>query len=111
MSINMENRTLFTVAYCVDKPGAEAAEERQKYMQGHLDHVASLVDEILVAGPMFADDKKTVVGSILIYKTDDVATARKYLEGDPYFKANIWESVSINTFRGALGESVGGIAY
>lgn len=105
------NRTLFVMAVCKDRPGQEAIDAREEFMQGHLEHVESILDHILVAGPIFADDQKTLIGSNLIYKTDDKEQARKWLESDPYFKAPIWESVEFHLFRGALGEAVGGITY
>lgn len=105
------NRKLFVMAVCKDRPGQEAIDARAKFMRGHLDHVERIMEHILVAGPVFADDQKTVIGSTLIYKTSDREQAREWLAADPYFKAPIWESVEFHLFRGALGEAVGGITY
>lgn len=105
------NRKLFVMAVCTDRPGQEAQDARLEFMQGHLDHVETILDHILVAGPVFADDGKTIIGSTLIYKTDDKEQARKWLEADPYFKAPIWQSVEFHLFRGALGDAVGGVTY
>ncbi len=104
-------RTLFVMAVCKDKPGQEAIDAREEFMLGHLNHVENIQDHILVAGPVFAEDQKTIIGSTLIYKTDQIDTARNWLEADPYFKAPIWETVEFHLFRGALGEAVGGITY
>lgn len=110
--INTEsNRTLFVMAVCKDLPGAEAQQARDEYMAGHLEHVEAIQDHILVAGPIFGEDQKTLIGSTLIYKTDDIEQARKWLESDPYFKAPIWEKVEFHLFRGALGDAVGGVTY
>lgn len=103
------NRKLFVMAVCKDKSGPEAQAAREEHMLGHLDHVESILEHILVAGPVFDDDGKTLIGSTLIYKTEDKEQARKWLEADPYFKAPIWESVEFHLFRGALGEAVGGV--
>lgn len=105
------NRKLFVMAVCKDKQGAEAQAAREEFMMGHLDHVESILEHILVAGPIFADDGKTLIGSTLVYNTDDKEQAREWLEADPYFKAPIWESVEFHLFRGALGQAVGGVTY
>ena len=68
MNDKAENRKMFVVAYCKDKVGEEATQERHTHMQGHMDHVASIVDHIALAGPMYADDGETINGSMLVYK-------------------------------------------
>lgn len=84
---------------------------RDDLLMAHSDYVVSIMDNIIVAGPMFADDNKTIVGSILIYKTDDKSEAENLLKGDPYYSADIWDKISIHTFRGAVGDVVGGKAF
>lgn len=111
MSTTDPNRKLFVAAVCKDRPGEEAARARDEYIKGHLDHVESILEHIVIAGPMFAEDQKTVIGSVLVYNTDDERQARAWLEADPYFKAPIWETVEFHTFRGALGSAVGGVTY
>ena len=111
MSVSMENRQLFTVVHAVDHPGEHAAKMREELMMGHLTHIESILDQVVIAGPMFANDGKTVVGSLLIYKTADKEQALANLKADPYYEAGIWDKISINVFRGALGDAVGGKAY
>jgi len=102
---------LFTAVTCMDKPGGEIARIRQETLETHLAHVEKTIDDILVAGPIFSPDGKSVCGSILIYKTDNRQTAQAMLEADPYFKADIWQDISYNVFYGAAGDAVGGLAY
>lgn len=111
MSESDPKRKLFVLVLCKDRLGPEADAAREEFMQGHLDHVESILDHILVAGPIFDDDGKTVIGSSLVYKTADKEQARAWLAGDPYYQAPIWETVEFHLFRGALGEAVGGISY
>ncbi len=101
---------IFTIVICTDKPGAEINKKRQETLKVHLDHVEKTIDDILVAGPVLADDGKTVCGSILVYKADR-QEAQVMLEADPYFKANIWQDISYNVFYGAAGDAVDGLAY
>lgn len=111
MSDNDPKRVLFVAAICKDRPGQEAIDARDEFMAAHAEYVISIMDKILVAGPIFEDDGETVIGSNLIYKTESKEEARRLLEGDPYFKAPIWKSIEFHTFRGAIGEAVGGLAF
>lgn len=105
------NRYLFTVLHALDHKGDNIKKIRDELLMPHSDYVVSIIDQIVVAGPMFAEDNKTIVVSVLIYKTDDSSEAEALLKADPYFSAGIWEKISINTFRGAIGDVVGGIAF
>lgn len=111
MTVDMQNRQLFTIVHTTDFAGEDAQKKRVELMMGHLNHIESIMDHVVVAGPMFADDNKTIVGSLLIYKTDNKNQALKFLEADPYYSAGIWEKISVNVFRGAIGDVVGGKAY
>lgn len=111
MSIADPKRTLFTIVHCTDYQRDDVQQKRLEFMNGHLNHVESIMDKIIVAGPMFADDNATIVGSMFIYNTDNKEQALSYLKADPYYAADIWEKISINVFRGAIGDAVGGKAY
>lgn len=111
MSDEDPKRKLFTVVHALDKPGEHAKNSRVELMGAHLSYIEEILDHLIVAGPMFADDNKTIVGSILIYNTDDKNKALKYLKADPYYSADIWKDISVNVFRGAAGDAVGGKAY
>ncbi len=106
-----DKRKLFVMVVCIDKLGNEAAAERQKYLMDHFKYIEPIMDEVLVAGPIFAEDNETIIGSTFIYKTADKKVAKELLEADPYFKANIWAKIEYHTFRGAIGDAVGGKAY
>lgn len=111
MANDDKKRHLFTVVHAIDHLGENVKKIRDDLLMAHSDYVVSIVDKIIVAGPMFANDNKTIVGSILIYKTEDKEEAEALLKGDPYFDAGIWDKVSINIFRGAIGDVVGGISF
>lgn len=106
-----QKRHLFTIVHAIDHLDEGVKKTRDELLMAHSDYVVSIMDKIIVAGPMFADDNKTIVGSILIYKTDDKSEAENLLKGDPYYSADIWDKISINTFRAAVGDVVGGRAF
>ncbi|MBF2754361.1 MAG: YciI family protein [Gammaproteobacteria bacterium AqS3] len=93
---------------CLDGPGSDAA--RQKHLQSHLDYVDSIIDEILVAGPIL-DEAGEKIGSLYIFATDDINRARALLGADPYFRAGFWDSVRWHPFNPVAGTWVGGAAW
>lgn len=103
-----DRERLSTVVVCTDKPGAETTAARQDVLAVHLEYVETILDRIMVAGPMYADDAETLIGSLYIFNTGDEAEARALLENDPYFKADFWAEIRINPFLGAAGTAVGG---
>ena len=102
---------IFTMVTCRDKPGADIARIRQEILPEHLAHIEKTIGGIMVAGPIFTADGKSVCGSLLIYKTDNQQKAQEMLEADPYYKADIWQKISYNVFYGAAGDAVGGLSY
>lgn len=104
-------RHLFTLVMAYDKPGDATKAARSEHMKGHLDYMVENQDKMLVAGPIFAEDNKSIIGSLLIYKTEDQAEARAWLEADPYYGAGFWDKIVMRTFRGAIGSAVGGVTW
>ena len=107
----MDNRVLLVAAVCMDKKGDGPKKAREAHMQGHLSYFESILDQVAVAGPIFGEDGKTPVGSMLIYKTDDCEKAKALLAADPYYHADIWETVDFHMFRAAGGDLVGGKSW
>lgn len=104
---------LFIAAFCIDHAGDEPARLRKELAPAHLAYIESIMAHILIAGPLFDsnnEDKKSI-GSLLVYKTQDMEEARAWLEQDPYYAADIWQSVELRFFRGAAGDAVGGRAW
>ena len=88
------------VLYCVDKAGHGSI--RTDNRPAHLDYLKSKLDRILLAGPMLGDDGATVLGSLLLIEANDRAAAEAFAAGDPYAKAELFESVTIKAFKKVL---------
>jgi uncharacterized protein YciI len=95
---------------CKDKPGSDAGATRMRLLAEHLAHVEAILPELLVAGPL-RDDAGAICGSLLVWKTDSVETAKALMARDPYAGADIWASVEYRAFSGAAGDWVGGAAW
>jgi hypothetical protein len=87
-----------------DRPGADA--KRLAVRDAHFAYIATIHERIAVAGPLRKDGG--FAGSLLIYHAEGEAEARALLEADPYFVADIWESVIVEPFTAAVGTWVGG---
>jgi uncharacterized protein YciI len=96
------------VVICTDYSDGRAVVNRHTALAAHLAYIETIVDRILVAGPLRAAVGGGIVGSLLIYKVESEEEARALLEADPYFAADIWASVEFKRFNAAVGEWVSG---
>lgn len=83
---------------CIDQPGGP--ELRRRNFQAHQDYLADTgkAAEILISGPLVAQDAVTVTGSAYLVEAADIEAARAFIEADPYHRAGVWESVSVEGF-------------
>ena len=75
---------------CTDRDGDDVDGLREEYMAGHLSHIEAIVDHIAMAGPLKDPAGDKIVGSMLVYRTDDLEQAKAWLDGDPYARCGIW---------------------
>jgi uncharacterized protein YciI len=54
------------------------------------------------SGPLFTDDNKNAIGSLRLIEFPDRAAANAYINADPYTKAGIFESISIERWKPTL---------
>lgn len=95
-----------TICYCEDRPHASTA--RRENTADHLEYIETILDRILVAGPLLDDDTGGYLGSCFVYDTDDEKEAKRLLHNDPYYKAGLYARVAIRPFRPAAGCWIGG---
>ena len=88
---------LFCV-HCVDKPGH--VEVRQANIDSHRAYLAGgdLPVEVVMSGPLMADDGETMIGSLFLVEAPDRAAAEAFNRADPFTDAAIWERIDINPF-------------
>lgn len=85
--------------HCIDKPGT--AELRASNRPAHLAHLATVGDQVLVAGPLLRPDGRAM-GSLLIIDFDDREAAIAFSTADPYHRAGLFESRSITNWHKVL---------
>lgn len=87
---------LFAVL-CKDKPGH--LDVRLANREAHLAYAKEWAAKMLVGGPFFGADGQSMAGSLLILDVADRAEVDRYLAGDPYGKAGLFESVDVLPYK------------
>lgn len=77
---------------------------RQAHTAAHLKYIESIMEHVLVAGPMSVPYDS----SVFIYSVDDHQTALQLLHNDPYYTAGIYREVDCRPFLPAAGHWIGG---
>jgi len=86
--------------YGQDKPGH--GELRAANRSAHLTYLDGFAANIVIAGPLLADDGTTMIGSLLLMEFEDRAAAEAFSAGDPYRKAGLFQTVTITPWRKVL---------
>jgi uncharacterized protein YciI len=89
---------LFAI-YMLDKP--DSANLRAEIGKAHSAYMAANEDGMRMGGPLYADDHKTMIGSVVIKNFNDRAAAESFTSEEPYNAAGLFKTVLINPF-GAL---------
>jgi len=96
------------IALCDDDPTVDAAGLRRQEKTAHFAYIESILDQLLVAGPLADAATGEYQASLFVYATNAEAEARALLENDPYFRAGIYGRIRITEFTPAAGEWLGG---
>jgi uncharacterized protein len=84
---------------CQDKPGA--LQIRVDNRAAHLAYIneSGIVD---LAGPFLNTDGQ-MTGSLLVLNVDDMAQAQAWADSDPYAKAGLFASVTLQEWKRVVG--------
>jgi len=82
-----------------DKPGA--LETRKANREAHLAYVAE-TGVVAQAGPLL-DAGGEMRGSLIILDVPDMAAAEAWAAGDPYARAGLFESVTLDAWKKVIG--------
>lgn len=107
---DMARESLWLVK-CTDRDDDDVAALRAEHMAGHLAHIESIVDHLAMAGPLKDASDERIVGSMLVYRTDDLEQAKAWLAGDPYARCGIWENIEWSCLVLAAGALAGGVTW
>lgn len=87
------------VVRCVDKKDHLAV--RQENRPTHVEYLKSQGAALFAAGPLL-DAAEQMCGSVVILDVADRAAAEAFAAGDPYAKAGLFESVTIDRWNKVL---------
>jgi uncharacterized protein YciI len=84
---------------CRDRPGHE--ELRKANREAHLAYLRE-TGVVEMAGP-FLDAEGAMTGSLLVLDVPDMAAAEAWAAADPYAKAGLFESVTLDEWKKVIG--------
>jgi uncharacterized protein YciI len=94
------------VVLCRDTPNGPQL--RAAHTREHLSYIETVMGELNVAGPLFDDTGKQVIGSMYCLHTPSLIRAREIVENDPYFKAGVFATLEYLPHMPAAGKFIGG---
>jgi uncharacterized protein YciI len=92
------------VIHALDKPGAMPT--RQAHYDAHKGFLSDTTPygvSIVMSGPLVADDGSTMKGSMFLVEAPDRGHVERFHQADPFYKAAIWESVTVTAFQRRQG--------
>jgi uncharacterized protein YciI len=87
------------VIHAVDKP--DALPTRQAHYDAHKGFLSDTTPfgvSIVMSGPLVADDGVTMKGSMFLVEAPDRGCVERFHQADPFYKAAIWERVTLTAF-------------
>lgn len=94
------------VAICRDGPGGPSG--RAAATKDHLAYIEFVLGELNVAGPLYDEAGKKMIGSVYSFRTTSLDRARELVENDPYYRAGVFASVEYFPHLPAAGQYIGG---
>ena len=91
--------------HCIDKPGSAALRARLRVP--HLEYAQARQHVFRFGGPLL-DDAGQPRGSLMILELPDRRALDAHMAGDPFFSAELFESVSISSTRQVMPEAAPG---
>jgi len=85
---------------CLDKPNSLSL--RMATRPKHLEWLKSNMPEAAYVGPLLDDAGESLIGSLYILEFEDVTAARTWIAEEPYYKADLFESVLVRPSRNIL---------
>lgn len=97
-----------TACVVICRDGPDGATVRTAQTQAHLKYIETVLDEINVAGPLFAEDGSGPIGSLYSLHTASLDRAREIIENDPYARHGAFISIEFFPHVPAAGRYIGG---
>lgn len=99
------------LAICRDDQDRDTGDLRRAERDAHFAYIESILDRLLVAGPLPEAGSGSHTASLFVYAVDSEGEARALLEADPFFRAGIYGEVELKPFMPAAGGWIGGTTW
>jgi len=83
--------------YALDRPDMDDA--REAVRDAHRRHLSAAGNQVLSAGALLDDDRKTVIGGVTLLDTEDRSAAERFAADDPYAIAGIRTETRVIPWR------------
>ena len=87
--------------HMIDKPGL--LEKRMAVLPAHQEYLKNSPIEVVMSGPLQAEDGERIVGSLYLVEVADRADIDTFLDQDPLANAGVWDRIDINRFHRRVG--------
>ena len=84
---------------CTDKKNS--LDLRLSTREEHIKYLKKIKKKLILAGPILDKNDKPI-GTVLILDFDKTTDLKKFLNGDPYYKAHLFDEVKITKFKKVL---------
>ena len=86
------------VIHCLDR--ADALQVRLDNYDSHRSYLDQALIDIVLAGPITADDEETPIGSCFVVAAQSRNEVERFNQGDPFYRMNVWskEKIRIHPF-------------
>ncbi|VWX61416.1 conserved hypothetical protein [Burkholderiales bacterium 8X] len=81
------------LVHCLYRAGG--AEERLAFRRAHIEHMLEWLPRTVFGSAILGEDGKAA-GMLVALSVDSAAEAQRFLEAEPYFKAGLFEKVSVD---------------
>lgn len=94
---------MYFAIYALDRP--DAADLRTRTRPAHRDylHGRCLPVRLVLAGPLLAEDGRTMIGSLIVVEAADLPSVETFSERDPYRLAGLVGSITIRPWNWTTG--------
>ncbi len=96
---------------CIDDRQKDCRALRAAEKSRHFAYIESILDKVLIAGPLSESPAADFSGSVFVYAVETEAEARRLLEEDPYYQAGLYADIQFSCFLPAAGTWIGGTLW
>ncbi|MCC7080825.1 MAG: YciI family protein [Burkholderiales bacterium] len=82
---------------CIDTPNTAA--KRAELLASHREYLNRWDPVIFFSGPQQTDDGSQAVGSLFILNVPSRARAQEFIDGETFYRAGVFETVTIRRLR------------